>query len=194
MAKLLSILLTGVITSFYFFPFFFKAFPAQNTKNLMAAGGIVLFMLHFCTSRKSMLNKDYIQLFLLAIVFSLIVYFSITMNNTYDMAYARFIASIMIWMSAAYLVCSMIRITHGHISVDLVSYYLIGVCVVQCILALIIDNCVDFKSLINTYIEQGQSFLDNNNVNRLYGIGASLDVAGSRFSAVFVIITIMILR
>lgn len=194
MLKFLSIVLTGIITSFYFFPFFFKAFPAQNTKNIMAAAGIVLFILQLCSRRRPMLNKDYILLFLLAIVFSLIVYFSITINATYDMAYARFIISVIIWMSAAYLVCSMIRTTHGHLNAELVSYYLIGVCVAQCVLALIIDNNIEFKNLINTYIEQGQSFLDSNNVNRLYGIGASLDVAGSRFSAVLVIIACMMLR
>lgn len=194
MAKLLSIFFTGVITSFYFFPFLFKAFPAQNTKNLMAAVGLVVFFLHFFVKRKTVLNKDYIQLFMLAIVFSLIVYFSIIINVTYDMAYARFVVSVMIWMSAAYLVCSMIQVTHGRVSVELLCYYLIGVCVVQCILALLIDGNTELKNFINTYIEQGQAFLDSKNVNRLYGIGASLDVAGSRFSSVLVITAFMMLR
>lgn len=194
MAKLLSILFTGVITSLYFFPFFFKAFPVQNTKNMMALVGIALFAYHFLVKRKPILNKDYIQLFVLAIVFSLIVYCSIAINATYDMAYAQFIISIIIWMAAAYLVCAMIRATHGHINVELVCYYLIGVCVAQCILALVIDYNIEFKSFVNTYVEQGQTFLDSRNVNRLYGIGASLDVAGSRFSAVLVMIAFLMLR
>lgn len=194
MAKFLSILFTGVITSLYFFPFFFKAFPTQNTKNMMAAVGIVLFAYQFLVKKKLVLNKDYIQLFLLAIVFSLIVSCSIAINATYDIAYAQFIISIIIWMAAAYLVCSMIRITHGYLNVELVCYYLIGVCVAQCVLALVIDYNIEFKSFVNTYIEQGQSFLDSRNVNRLYGIGASLDVAGSRFSAVLVMIAFLMLR
>ena len=192
MIKILSVILTGIITSFYFFPFSFTAFPSQNTKNLLAAAGIVVFVLHFCRRKKAILNKDYLQIFALAAVFSLIVYFSVTVNGTPDMAYGKYIVSMIIWMSAAFVVCSMIHMTHRRIDVKLVCNYLIGVCVAQCVLALLIDQDQVFKDFVNSYIEQGQGFLDSKNVNRLYGIGASLDVAGSRFSAVLVAIAFLI--
>ena len=55
------------------------------------------------------------------------------------------------------------------------------------------DSKITVDDFINSYIEQGQNFLDANNVNRLYGIGASLDVAGSRFSSVLVAIAFLII-
>lgn len=194
MLKYLGILIVGIVTSFYYFPFFFKAFPAQNTKNMMALIGLILFAVQICTRRMSIFSKDYIQMFALALVFSLVVSFSITYNATYDMAYARFIVSVSLWMSAAFLVCSVIRFTHGHVDVELLCKYLMAVCVVQCVMALVIDTIPAVKSFVNSYIEQGQTFLDSNNVNRLYGIGASLDVAGSRFSAVLVLIATLLFR
>ena len=133
-------------------------------------------------------------MFALALVFSLVVFFSITSNATYDMAYARFIVSVSLWMSAAFLVCSVIRFTHGYIDVELLCKYLIAVCVLQCVIALVIDTNSAVKIFVNTYVEQGQSFLDSNHVKRLYGIGASLDVAGSRFSAVLVLIATILFR
>ena len=194
MFKYIGILLTGIVTSFYYFPFFFKAFPAQNTKNMLALIGFVLFAVQVCLRRMSIFSKDYIQMFALALVFSLVVFFSITSNATYDMAYARFIVSVSLWMSAAFLVCSVIRFTHGYIDVELLCKYLIAVCVLQCVIALVIDTNSAVKIFVNTYVEQGQSFLDSNHVKRLYGIGASLDVAGSRFSAVLVLIATILFR
>lgn len=194
MLKYLGILITGCVTSLYYFPFFFKAFPAQNTKNMLALIGFVLFAVQVCLRRMSIFSKDYIQMFALALVFSLVVFFSITSNATYDMAYARFIVSVSLWMSAAFLVCSVIRFTHGYIDVELLCKYLIAVCVLQCVIALVIDTNSAVKIFVNTYVEQGQSFLDSNHVKRLYGIGASLDVAGSRFSAVLVLIATILFR
>ena len=194
MLKYLGILIVGIVTSFYYFPFFFKAFPAQNTKNMLALIGFVLFAVQVCLRRMSIFSKDYIQMFALALVFSLVVFFSITSNATYDMAYARFIVSVSLWMSAAFLVCSVIRFTHGYIDVELLCKYLIAVCVLQCVIALVIDTNSAVKIFVNTYVEQGQSFLDSNHVKRLYGIGASLDVAGSRFSAVLVLIATILFR
>ncbi len=192
MIKFLSVILVGVITSLYFFPIVLKAFPNQNTKNLMAAVGLIVFVLHSFRRRKVILNKDYLLIFALAAVFSLIVFYSVTINGTYDMAYGRYIVSMIIWLAAAYLVCSMIYAVHGRIDVKLVCYYLIGVCVAQCFMALFIDNISSIKDFVNSHIEQGQGFLDAKNVNRLYGIGASLDVAGSRFSAVLVAVAFLI--
>ena len=46
------------------------------------------------------------------------------------------------------------------------------------------------KIFVDAHIEQGQGLLDD--LGRLYGIGASLDVAGSRFSAVLVGMAVLI--
>lgn len=63
-------------------------------------------------------------------------------------------------------------------------------CVLQCTLALLIDNVDSVKILVDQYISQAtiaeNEFL--NEVKRLYGIGAALDPAGTRFSIVLLAI------
>ena len=43
MIKILSIIFTIVVTSFYFFPFEFTFLPGVNTKMAMAGLGLVIF-------------------------------------------------------------------------------------------------------------------------------------------------------
>lgn len=50
----------------------------------------------------------------------------------------------------------------------------------QCILALMIDNMPELCQFIDRYVQQNQEFLHE--TKRLYGIGASFDTAGIRFS------------
>lgn len=182
--------LTGVVTSFYFFPFFFKVFPLYNTKTLMAAVGLVWLFLKVCKRNESLINKDWFTLSLWAGVMSLIGLLAVTINETPDYAYATYIVSMWVWWSAAYVVYSIMKGVHGNVSVTLVCNYLIVVCVVQCVLALLIDNYPSFRNIVDTYIEQDQEFLKG--VKRWYGIGASLDVAGSRFAAVLIMIAFIL--
>ena len=101
MLKYLGILITGCVTSFYYFPFFFKAFPAQNTKNMMAAVGLVLICLQLIKVGKNVFAKDWIQIFTYAGIVSLIGLISITINNTPDYTYAFYIRIMILWLCAA---------------------------------------------------------------------------------------------
>jgi hypothetical protein len=62
------------------------------------------------------------------------------------------------------------------------------VCVFQCFFALLINQSPFIKSFVGEYFSLQQDFLDASNVKRLYGIGAALDTAGVRFSAVLIMI------
>lgn len=192
MLKYLGILITGCVTSFYYFPFSFKAFPAQNTKNMMAAVGLVLICLQLIKVGKNVFAKDWIQIFTYAGIVSLIGLISITINNTPDYTYAFYIRIMILWLCAAFCVPTMIKIVHGKLSVPLLVNYLAAVCVFQCVMALLIDNSIAIKTFIDAHVEQGQSFL--NDVNRLYGIGANLDVAGSRFGAALIMIAFLLVN
>ena len=192
MLRFLMIILTGIITSLYFFPFIFKAFPLQNTKNILAAVGVVILLIQLSRKRGGFCNKDIVNLIFIATGVSLIGFFSVAINETPDYSYATYIISMCIWMSGAYVVTTVIRQVHGECSFILLLNYLIGVCVVQCLLAIFIDNYIPLKILVDTNIEQGQDFL--NKVERLYGIGASLDVAGSRFAAVLAMLSFALVR
>ena len=186
------ILLTIVATSFYFFPFFFKVLPKVNTKMMLAAVGVVVYLIRLGQERGASVNRDMFFLSLCAALVSLVGVFSITYNNTPDYAYATYLVSMWVWIGGAYAVIQLMKLIHGKASVKLICNYLIAVCTIQCALALWLDMYVPAKVFVDTYIEQGQDFL--NEVERIYGIGASLDVAGSRFSAVLVMIAFIVLH
>lgn len=178
-----------ILTSLYFFPFEFSFLPGVNTKMMMAAAGLVVLGIQLATQeRKSEVNNDFFILSLFAAGVSVMGWFSIIVNNTPDTAYANYIVSMWVWLGGAYMLTQVMRQMHGGLSVILIVNYLISVCVVQCLMALVIDSYPAVKDFVDSYVQQGQDFLNATNVKRLYGIGASLDVAGSRFAAVLIMI------
>lgn len=186
---------TGIIVSFYFFPFIFKAIPFFNTKNILALIGGGFFFFEFLKYNKGKIyNKDYITIIMVALFVSLIGLISVTYNETQDYTYAKYIISMIVWLLAAFATTCTIKYAHGEISVILVCNYLISICVFQCIIALLIDSYPTIKTFVDSHIEQGQEFLNDSRVNRLYGIGANLDVAGSRFAATLVMLSILMRR
>ena len=190
MAKFLAVIFTTIITSFYFFPFEFTFLPGVNTKMAMAVVGILISAYRLCVKRDTVIPKNVFIVSLLAGIVSLIGLVSITYNNTVDYAYASYLISMWVWLSAALVICTLIESVHGKLSVPLICHYLIAVSVTQCILALLIDFNPAVKNVVDTYISQDQEFL--NRVERIYGIGAWLDVAGSRFSACLIMIAYLV--
>lgn len=182
----IAVLLTGILFSMYYFPFQFYAFPGINTKMGLAVFGLVILAFSMARGDNTIVNKDILKLVTYACIVSLIGVISITFNNTPDTAYATYIVSFCVWLSAAFVVTSLIRQVHGYLSVDLICHYVIAICVFQCIVALCNDLYTPFKAFLDQYVYQEQDFLDS--VHRLYGLGASLDTAGVRFSCALVMI------
>lgn len=196
MLKIIGILFTGVLTSFFFFPIEFTFLPGVNTKMAMAGCSLLLLGMQLAQGKQASLNKDMFRLSAIAMVVSLIAVMAVTYNNTLDYTYASYIVSMWVWMGGAYVVTSLIRALHGKLTVELVCNYLIGVCVAQCISAMLIDNYPAFKNVVDTYVS-GFGFVEMNRLGkseRLYGIGAGLDVAGLRFSTVLVAIAYLTSR
>ena len=171
----------GIMVSFYFFPIEFTFLPGVNTKMAMAGFGLVVLAVQMALRRKPYVDEGILRYSVIAIVISLIGFVAVTYNETSDYTYATYIVSMWVWLSGAYVVITLMRALHGYVSVELVCNYLIAVCTAQCISALMIDSIPTFNHLINTYVA-GLDFLEKG--KRLYGIGAGLDVAGLRFSAV----------
>lgn len=186
MLKCIAILFVVILTSFFFFPFEFRALPGINTKMAMAAVGLCVYLIRLGLGKSGMFNKDTVVLSLIALGVSFISFISVIYNNTSDYAYVTYLVSMWVWIGAAYLLICCIRSVHGGIFVQLIGNYLITVCVLQCIMALLIDSSPVIKQVVDSYINQGHEFFDE--VHRLYGIGAALDVAGSRFASVLIII------
>ena len=194
--KLIAMLFLVFLTSMFFFPFEFTFLPGINTKMAMAAVGLVLFALDLAKGRTASLSRSFFILSFLAALVSLAAFASVIINHTNDYTYASYIISMWVWMGGAYVVVSVIKWVHGEATVEIVGNYLIAVCVMQCGLAIMIDSFPWFKELVNQLV-QGQGFVDNQwleKANRLYGIGCSLDVAGTRFSCVLVIIAFLSLK
>lgn len=190
MLKYLSVIFTGVIFSFYFFPFEFSFLPGINTKMGLAVVGIVIYLYQLIQQKGFLAAPNVSRIVVAATIVSLVAIISVVFNNTPDYAYATYLVSMMVWLSAAFTVCTLIRKVHGEISVEKVAAYLTAVCVFQCIAALIIDSNVAVKNIVDAYIMQDQDLLTE--LERIYGIGASLDTAGVRFSACLIFLAYFI--
>ena len=196
MLKYLAIVMTGVLTSFYFFPFEFAILPGANTKMIMAGFSLMVLGIQLAHKGNAVMNKDFFILSILACFVSMAGLIAVSYNETYDYTYATYIISMWVWLGGAYLTICCMRWLHQKVSLKLIIHYLIGVCVVQCFLALLIDAFEPFKDFVNTYVAgfDWVQFDQLNKGGRLYGIGASLDVAGLRFSAVLVMIAYLCMQ
>lgn len=186
MKKIIAIILTSILVSLYFFPFEFSFLPGINTKMILAVIGAIIFGHHALQKRVFHISTEIFVLYLLAGLVSLIGFFSMVYNNTSDNAYASYIISMTVWLAAAYAVISIINKAEGKATLKELCKYLTIVCISQCVLALLIHSYPAFKNLVDSFIIQGQNRLTE--IGRLYGIGASLDTAGTRFSACLIII------
>lgn len=186
MLRVLSIILAGIITSFYFFPFVPAFLPMANTKMVMAVFGLVVLGFRLATNQRAEINKDFFKLSLFALGVSLAGIIAVILNETRDYTYASYIMSMWVWLGGAYFVVNCIGWVHGKASVRLVAHYLIGVCVAQCIIAYTMGQYAPLKNLVDSLVVS-EGFMGKVE-GRLYGIGAALDVAGMRFAAVMLII------
>ena len=165
--------------------------PSMNTKKMMAAAALILLLWRLIKKRELKMDKDFLYLSILAGLVSVCGMAAVTYNNTEDYTYATYISSAWVWWGAAYTVCTFIRWIHGKLTPVLVINYLVVVCVFQCAIALFMDINKPLKLFINSIVLQGD-LVFKGGVHRLYGIGAALDVAGARFSAVLVMLIILL--
>lgn len=191
--KLLLMVFAVVVTSCYFFPFVLIALPIANSKMILAVVGLVLLGISLVKKSNAMVSSDFLDLSLWALGISLASFLSITFNNTPDTTFVTYFMSMWVWFGGAYAVVSLIKKIHGGVSVPLIVNYLLAVCVIQCILALIFDNNATAESW-HSRIFGGEAYMGNTNEDRLHGIGCSLDVAGFRFSAVICMTAYLLCR
>lgn len=185
MLKYIQIAIGVIITSFYFFPFEFTFLPGVNTKMAMAGIGLVVLGFQLGKARNSIFSKDAVTISMYALVVSFTSFVAVTLNETRDYTYVSYIISMWVWLSAAYLAVMYMRKIHGYISVELVCNYLIAVCVFQCVSAILVDFYVPFRLLVHSTVAGMQEVWLQ---ERLHGVGAHLDPAGSRFAVALVVI------
>lgn len=194
--KVITYILTAILTSFYLFPFEFVYWPGLNTKMMLAVVGMPLFCFSLLRKQQIGLDRDFIQIVLRALVVSLAGFVSVVLNDTRDYTYANYITSMIVWLSAAYAVTFIMHAVHGKLTFVLICDYLVAVCVGQCASALLVEYVHSFKVFVDSFalgvgFELGFRDLQG---KRLYGIGAMLDVAGQRFSCILVMIAYLLLN
>ena len=194
MWNILKYIFGGIVISSFYFSFAFTFLPESlNTKMMMAIVGVPLLAYNIITGEKKFtMVREILIATLLALVFTLWCCITVDINGTGDYTYGTYIISYSVWMFAAYTGTQIVRRIHGYIDLRLLTYYLAGICVAQCVLALLIDNVPFIQNIVNAYIYQAQDFLMR--IGRLYGIGASLDNAGVRFSVVLLLIAVMVVK
>ena len=188
MKQLCAKLIILVTTSFYLFPIGLSFLPSSlNTKMILAVVGAMLYIIDCIKKREATVSKYLFGAIIFAFAFSLACYIAIVYNNTYDDSFTGYFFSFFTWLGGAYVVCAIInQLDDEPVNLRRLTIYMTIVCVAQCISAIMIDRIPALKQVVDSYIIQGQEFL--NNVDRLYGIGASLDTAGVRFSIVLIML------
>lgn len=193
MAKTLKIILAFIVSWMFFFPITFTFLPPSiNSKMLMAVLG-VLFVVSDIIRKKIQtdIDKSFIIILVIASIFSISCFLSVVYNNTNEYSYTSYVISMLVWLGAAYAASRMIGYAHGHNSIKLISNYIIALCAVQCIVALLIYSIPSLDTFFRHYtvIADLSSSFDS----RLYGIGTQFDVAGIRFAAALILCTAMFL-
>ena len=187
MYKYLVHIISVILTSFYFFPIETVFLPGMNTKMALAGIGLLILGKRLAQRRDAGINKNFFVLSLLALGISLISLLTMTINNTPDASFLTYFVSMWVWMGGAYTVVRWIDTAYGYVNVRLVCNQLIAVCVIQCLIAWTKDVYPPLQAWVDSFVG-GEAFMGNTKEARLSGIGAALDVAGLRFSAVVVMI------
>lgn len=187
MYKYLVHIISVILTSFYFFPIETVFLPGMNTKMALAGIGLLILGKRLAQRRDASINKNFFVLSLLALGISLISLLTMTINNTPDASFLTYFVSMWVWMGGAYTVVRWLDTAYGYVNVRLVCNQLIAVCVIQCLIAWTKDVYPPLQAWVDSFVG-GEAFMGNTKEARLSGIGAALDVAGLRFSAVVVMI------
>jgi len=191
--KVLIPFLLGVLVSFYFYPVGFTFLPySVNTKIILAVVGLVFFAYDCVRVRGVRMPWDLVRATFIAGIFSLACLLSITVNSTDDTVYSSYIMSFLVWTFGAYSVCFLLRLRYGKVDIRLITIYLAAVGVTQCILSQLIHHIMPFQVLVDSVFVQNQYLLHE--IDRLYGIGASLDSGGVRFSVTLILLAYLIVE
>ncbi len=191
MKKFILVILTGIITSLFTFPFNLPFLADVNTKMVIAAVGLVLFAFDLMRDRAVIISRDFMIFSIICILVSVWTCLVITLNNTIDTSYTQYIVSAWVWMGGAYTVVWLIKTVHGKASVELIGQYLVFVCAAQCILAYSMTLSPPLKSFVDGLMGEAADFMGPAE-GRIYGLGAALDPSGLRFAAVLVILAHLI--
>ena len=190
--KALKSIINIIVVSLFIFPIEFVFLPGVNSKMIFAVFGIISYLVLGISRSFIEASKEYVILAILALFVSICGIISVWYNDTTDFTYASYIVSFAVWIAAAFFVITLIQVNDGCVSIERLCYYLISVAVFQCVLAILLDILPTFRNAVNSVVVGFASMHSAGEglekAGRLYGIGAALDVAGTRFAPILAII------
>ena len=127
---------------------------------------------------------------LFAGLYSIINLFAIEFNGTDDYSYANYITTFLVWVFSVYPAIALIRITHGKVTLPILTYYLVATTLFQCVTGLLIDNSPAFDEFNGKIVAWRMDFFDK--INRMRCFSTSLDLAGVRFALVLILIMVVL--
>lgn len=185
--KWLLVFITGWVVTFFLYPTFFMFLPG-NSKQYLAAAGLLILGLNILQSRSYNLDKGLLGSLFIASAYSVINLIATDYNGASDYSYANYITSALVWLFSAYTMVSTVRFTHGTVNIRLLTCYFAAVSVLNCVLAELIANLPVVSDLINSFFSNPEELDFIQNANRLYGIGFMLDPAGTRMAIILIMI------
>lgn len=188
MWKFLQVLLIAILLngSYYSFNFAFWV-SGPNTKMILAVLGVLWFFYDSLRKQRGMIVSE-VFLFggIFSIIYSLVNLVAVEVNDTNDYSYANYLTTYVTWIFSAYPVVRLMRIVHGRVTISLLTYYLAGLSVFQCITGVLNDNFPIAQELTDKIVFTAQDFYES--IDRMRCFSTSLDPAGVRFSLVLILI------
>lgn len=181
MGKFFKVIICFIIVDFFFFSTPLSFTRGYNTKELMAVVGIFLFLGDMYRQKRFAIPNEFLGLLIYSGLISLMALFSAVFHNTQERSYTTYFISMLVWLSAAFVVIKCIKGAHGKVNIEIVANYIIAVAVVQGLIAVIADNYAPLDNFILRSVP-GAGY--GKTVDRLYGFGqtAAFDTGGIRFA------------
>ena len=184
--QVFMVLLTGLMMSFYFHPTVILALPTYNTKILLAIFGGGMLVFNTIRTKDYALSKGLLYALMIAVLFALVNYISLIINDSQDYSYTSYPMSALVWVMGAYGAITFVRWTHGKVTIELVVRYLAGGAAFHGILSQLIDRNESVRNFITSIFNVGAE--DMEGMQRLYSFGVGLDPSGVRFSVILIMI------
>ena len=180
-------ILIGVLITCSYYSFDLAAWPGgPNTKMIVAVIGLLWFGYDALLRRNVQLPQVMVVGLLFAGLYSIINIFAIEFNATDDYSYANYVTTFLVWIFSVYSAIALIRLTHGVVTLPLITYYLVATTLFQCLTGLIMDNNPSFDEFNAKIVAWDMDFYDR--INRIRCFSTALDAAGVRFALVLILI------
>lgn len=186
-------ILIGVLITCSYYSFDLAAWPSgPNTKMIVAVIGLLWFGYDALLRRNVQLPQVMVVGLLFAGLYSIINIFAIEFNATDDYSYANYVTTFLVWIFSVYPAIALIRLTHGAVTLPLITFYLVATTLFQCLTGLIMDNNPGFDEFNAKIVAWDMDFYDR--IGRIRCFSTALDFGGVRFSLVLILIMGMLGR